>query len=318
MPAVRRIAILDDYQDVALSMADWNLGTGVGIERFHNAVPHDALVSTLRDFDAIVAMRERTPFPAAVLEQLPSLKLLVITGRRTASIDVKAAVERGIVVCGTATLATPPVEITWALILALVRHIPQEAVSMRQGAWQTTVGTGLHGKTLGILGLGRLGTEVARIGRAFGMSVTAWSQNMTPEQAAAAGASYVDKEALFRTADVLSIHLVLSARTTHLVGKAELALMKPTAYLVNTARGPIVHEAALLDALNGRRIEGAGLDVFDQEPLPPTHPLRMLDNVVLTPHLGYVTTENYREMYTQAVEDIRAYIEGKPVRVITP
>jgi len=318
MPALTRVAILDDYQDIASSMADWNFGPAIRVERFTEVIPAGALPSRLREFDAIVAMRERTPFPRTLIEQLPSLKLLVTTGRRNASIDVNAAAARGIIVCGTATLSTPPVEIAWALMLALARRIPQEATAMRNGGWQTTVGVGLHGKTLGVLGLGRLGTEVARIGKAFGMDVIAWSQNLTTEQAAAAGARYVNKEMLFATADFLSIHLVLSARTTHLVGKAELAQMKPTAYLINTARGPIVDEAALLETLIGRRIGGAGLDVFDVEPLPATHPLRKLDNVVLTPHLGYVTLENYRQMYTQAVEDIHAYLNGAPLRVIAP
>jgi phosphoglycerate dehydrogenase-like enzyme len=262
MAPLTRVAILDDYQDIATSMADWNFGSAVRVERFGKPIPAESLASTLRDFDAIVAMRERTSFPRLVLEQLPFLKLLVTTGRRNASIDVKAANERGILVCGTATLSTPPVEITWALILALARHIPQEANAMRHGKWQTTVGVGVHGKVLGILGLGRLGTEVARIGRAFGMDVIAWSQNLTVEQADASGARHVDKETLFRTADFVSIHLVLSPRTKDLVGKSELALMKPTAYLVNTARGPIVDEAALLRALDESRIAGAALDVL--------------------------------------------------------
>ncbi len=314
-----RVAVLDDYQQVALSLADWeSLGDGVKVQTFAQPIPADALPERLRDFDIIVAMRERTPFPRALIERLPSLKLLVTTGRRNASIDVKAAAERGITVSGTSSLSTPPVELTWALILATARRLPQEAAAMRNGGWQSTVGIGLHGMVLGVVGLGRLGSEVARIGQAFGMKVIAWSQNLTADAASAVGARLVDKETLFRDADVVTIHLVLSDRTRHLVGEKEIAAMKPTAILINTARGPIVHEAALISALRSGRIQGAGLDVFDEEPLPPDHPLRTLDNVVLTPHLGYVTIGNYREMYTQAVEDIRAFLAGTPVRVITP
>jgi phosphoglycerate dehydrogenase-like enzyme len=219
-------------------------------------------------------------------------------------------------VCGTATLAMPPVELTWGLILALARKIPQEAQAMRAGAWQTTIGVGLHGKTLGIVGLGRLGRDVAKIGQAFGMHVVAWSQNLTAAVTEPLRVTLVDKRTLLQTADVISLHLVLSARTRHLIGEAELGAMKPTALLINTARGPIVDEAALLAALRGHRIAGAGLDVYDEEPLPTDHPLRRLDNVVLTPHLGYVTVENYREAYGQAVDDIRAFLAGAPVRVI--
>jgi phosphoglycerate dehydrogenase-like enzyme len=319
MPSPIRVAILDDYQGVALSMADWTgLGPGVTVQSVREPIPADALATRLRDFEIIVAMRERTSFPRTLIEQLPTLKLLVTTGRRNASIDVKAAADRGVPVSGTATLSTPPVEITWALILALARHIPAEATTMRTGGWQTTIGTGLHGKVLGVIGLGRLGSEVARIGKAFSMDVVAWSQNLTSDAAAAAGARLVDKAALFRESDFVTIHLVLGARTRHLVGAAELSSMKPSAYLVNTARGPIVDEQALLAALTARRIAGAGLDVFDEEPLPDSHPFRALDNVVLTPHLGYVTTENYREMYGQAVEDIKAFLAGTPLRVIAP
>jgi len=315
-----RVAILDDYQDVARSMADWaSLGSGVKVDVFHQPFgDEDAVVHHLRDFDVIVAMRERTPFPRTLLERLPALKLLVTTGRRNAAIDVAAAAERGVPVSGTSTLSTPPVELTWGLILSLARRIPQEAEAMRRGAWQTTIGVGLAGKTLGVLGLGRLGKEVAQIGKAFGMQVVAWSQNLTADVTGPLGVELVDKPTLFMTADVITIHLVLSARTTGLVGRSELTAMKPTAFLVNTARGPIVDEAALLETLRAGDIAGAGLDVYDQEPLPVDHPLRTLDNVVLTPHLGYVTTENYREIYGQAVENIRAFLAGAPVRVIAP
>ena len=299
-------------------MADWaSLGTGVSVETFHEPLGSaDTIAERLRDIHVIVAMRERTPFPRSLLERLPSLKLLITTGRRNAAIDVKAAAERGVPVSGTSTLSTPPVELTWGLILALARKIPQESAAMRSGAWQTTIGVGLHGKTLGIIGLGRLGTEVALIGKAFGMHVVAWSQNLTSDITGPLGVELVDKDALFRRADVVTIHLVLSARTRGLVGDRELAAMKPDAFLINTARGPIVDEQSLLAALRSRRIGGAGLDVYDQEPLPADHPLRRLDNVVLTPHLGYVTVENYREAYGQAVENIRSFLAGTPLRVI--
>jgi phosphoglycerate dehydrogenase-like enzyme len=314
-----KVAVLDDYQGVALSMADWkSLGPGVSVHTFRDSIPADALADRLSDFAIIVAMRERTPFPRTLIERLSSLKLLVTTGRRNASIDIKAAADRGIPVSGTATLSTPPTELTWGLILSLARHIPEEATAMRTGGWQATVGMGLHGKVLGVVGLGRLGSEVAKIGSTFGMNVIAWSQNLTADVANTAGARLVDKMTLFRESDVVTIHLVLSPRSRGLVGETELNAMKPTAYLINTARGPIVDEAALVAALRARRIAGAGLDVFDQEPLPADHPLRALDNVLLTPHLGYVTADNYRWMYTEAVEDIRAFLDGKPIRVIAP
>jgi phosphoglycerate dehydrogenase-like enzyme len=313
-----RVAILDDYQDVALSMADWaSLGPAVSVQSFHEPLGgEEAIAARLRDFDVIVAMRERTPFPRALLERLPSLKLLVTTGRRNAAIDVKAAADRGVPVSGTSMQWMPPVELTWGLILALARNIPRESAAMRSGAWQTTIGVGLHGKTLGVIGLGRLGAEVARIGKAFGMDVIAWSQNLTTDTTGPLGVELVDKDSLFRRADVVTIHVVLSARTRGLVGDRELAAMKSTAFLVNTARGPIVDEAALMAALRGRRIAGAGLDVYDEEPLPVDHPLRRLDNIVLMPHLGYVTVENYREAYAQAVENIRSFLAGTPLRVL--
>lgn len=313
-----RVAILDDYQGVALSMADWSsLGTGVSLHPFRERIgDEDEVAARLRTFDIIVAMRERTPFPSSLIERLTSLKLLVTTGRRNAAIDVKAATARGVLVCGTATLAMPPVELTWGLILSLARHIPRESMAMRSGAWQATIGVGLHGKTLGVIGLGRLGSDVARIGKAFGMTVIAWSQNLTREKTDPLGVELVDKESLFRDSDVATVHLVLSDRTRGIVGERELTMMKPTAFLINTARGPVVDEHALIHALRHSVIAGAGLDVFDQEPLPADHPLRRLENVVLTPHLGYVTAENYRLAYGEAVEDIRAFLAGSPVRVI--
>ena len=313
-----QIAVLDDYQGVALATADWgSLGRDVRTHAFKEplADAHDA-AARLRDFEIVVAMRERTPFPRALLERLSRLRLIVTTGMRNAAIDVAAAAERGVLVCGTDMLPYPTAELTWGLILALARHIPREDRAVREGSWQTTLGIGLRGKLLGVLGLGRLGGEVARIGKAFQMEVIAWSENLSAERAAALGATRVEKAELFRRADIVTIHLVLSARTRGLVGRAELAAMKPTAYLVNTSRGPIIDEPALLAALNGRRIAGAALDVYDREPLSPDHPLRRLDNVVMTPHLGYVTVENYRQAYGQAVEDIRAFLAGKPIRVL--
>lgn len=316
--SVTRVAILDDYQRVALSMADWSiLGPGVSVQPFHDRIgSEDAVSERLRNFDVIVAMRERTAFPGTLIERLPALKLLVTTGRRNASIDVKAASAKGVVVSGTSTLATPPVELTWGLILSLARHIPRESAAMRDGSWQTTVGTGLHGKTLGVIGLGRLGTDVAKIGKAFGMHVIAWSQNLTRDITDPLGVELVSKQSLFERADVVTVHLVLSDRTRGLVGEQEIRSMRPTALLINTARGPVVDEQALIHALRRSVIAGAGLDVFDEEPLPRDHPLRRLENALLTPHLGYVTTENYRLAYGEAVDDIRGFLAGNPVRVI--
>jgi phosphoglycerate dehydrogenase-like enzyme len=315
---VTRIAILDDYQRVALSMADWSvLGSGVSVQPFHDRIgSEDALAERLRTFNVIVAMRERTPFPGTLIARLPSLRLLVTTGRRNASIDVEAASARGVVVSGTSMLSTPPVELTWGLILSLARHIPRESAAMRSGSWQTTIGAGLHGKTLGVIGLGRLGTDVARIGKAFGMQVIAWSQNMTRETTDPLGVELVSKDLLFQRADVVTVHLVLSDRTRGLIGERELGMMKPSALLINTARGPIVDAQALVHALRHSVIAGAGLDVFDEEPLPVNHPLRRLENALLTPHLGYVTVDNYRLAYGEAVDDIRAFLAGAPVRVI--
>jgi phosphoglycerate dehydrogenase-like enzyme len=314
-----RVAILDDYQKVALQLADWkSLGSAVDVETLHDTLgDQDALVERLGDFEIIVAMRERTPFRSELLERLGNLRLLVTTGVRNASIDLKAAAERGIMVCGTEVVSSPTVELTWGLILAAARHISREDQGMRSGRWQTTLGLGLEGRVLGLLGLGNLGSRVAVIGKAFQMRMIAWSQNLTAEHAASLGVERVEKEELFRRADFLSIHMVLSKRSRGLVDTPEFAAMKPTAYLINTSRGPIVNEKALIAALESRKIAGAALDVYDQEPLPADHVLRRLDNVVLTPHLGYVTVENYRQMYGQAVEDIRAFLDGHPVRIIS-
>ncbi|HEY6335003.1 MAG TPA: D-2-hydroxyacid dehydrogenase family protein [Alphaproteobacteria bacterium] len=313
-----RLAILDDYQGVALGLADWaSLAPAVSAVPIRDVLPNiDAAVKQLADFEIVVAMRERTPFPSALIERLPKLKLLVTTGMRNASIDVKAALERGIAVCGTDMLPYPTAELAWGLILSLARSIPREMRNMREGRWQTTVGVGLRGKTLGVVGLGRLGSEVAKIGKAFGMELIAWSENLTPERAAAVGAERVGKDELIRRADFVTIHLVLSERTRGLVGASELAAMKSTAYLVNTSRGPIVDTSALIAALELKRIAGAAIDVYDTEPLPADHPLRRLENAVLTPHIGYVIAENYRLAYGQAVVDVRGFLAGKLIREV--
>ncbi|HKX19442.1 MAG TPA: D-2-hydroxyacid dehydrogenase family protein [bacterium] len=315
-----RLALLDDYQSVALELADWAaLGPRVTVETFRDHVRDEAaLLRRLAPFDAVVAMRERTPFPERVLAGLPRLRLIVTTGMRNASIDVEAATRLGIVVAGTDGLAPPTVELTWALILAAVRRIPQEDRATRERRWQTTLGTGLHGKTLGVIGLGRLGSQVAAIGRAFGMRLLGWSQNLTAERAAECGAARVTKEELLERSDVVTIHLQLSARTRGLIGAADLARLKPTAYLVNTSRGPIVDEAALVEVLRAGKIAGAALDVYGEEPLPGRHPFLSLDNLVLSPHLGYVTFENYVVFYQGACEDVAAFLRGAPERVLNP
>lgn len=312
-----RIAILDDYQGAAVASADWDSIPDAEVHAFpdHLADEH-ALAERLRGFPVVVAMRERTPFPASLLERLPDLRLLVTTGARNASIDTLAARGRGIVVCGTRGSGSPTAELTWGLIIALARHIPQEDAATRAGQWQTTLGIGLQGRTLGVIGLGNLGGQVARVGRAFGMDVIAWSQNLTAERSAECGATLVTKDELLARADFVTIHLVLSERTRGLIGARELGLMRREAYLVNTSRGPIVEEGALVEALAAHRIAGAALDVFDVEPLPSDHPFLRLHNVVVTPHLGYVTAETYALFYGDAVEDIQAWAAGSPVRTI--
>jgi phosphoglycerate dehydrogenase-like enzyme len=313
-----RIAILDDYQRVALAMADWaQLGPDAEVLAFdrHLAVPDEA-AAALADFDVICLMRERMGVPRALIERLPRLKLIVMSGSQSQSIDFAAAAERGIPVCRTtAHVSHSAAEHAFGLIIACARNIAQEAQNMRTGGWQTTVGIALHGKTLGLLGLGALGAMVARYGTALGMRVIAWSTNLDEERAAAAGASRVDKDELLRSSDVISIHLKLSGRTRGLIGAAELALMKPSAILVNTSRGPIIDEAALVAMLQHRQIRAAGLDVFDQEPLPADHVLRRLDNAILTPHLGYVTEETLRTFYAGMIEDILAWRAGTPIRL---
>ena len=312
-----RVAVLDDYQGAALRMADWqSLHPQAQIEAFPKHIRDEGeLVKRLHTFECVVLMRERTPLPRSLIEKLPNLKLIITAGMRNASLDVEAATARGIQVCGTDMLGYPTAELTWGLILAAMRHIAAENVAIRHGTFQSPMlGNGLRGKTLGILGLGRLGTQVATVGKAFGMELIAWSQNLTDAKAAEAGAKKVSKEELFTKSDIVTIHVVLSPRSRGLVRAPELARMKKTAYLVNTSRGPIVDEAALLDCLKGRRIAGAALDVYDREPIAPDHPFLALDNVVLTPHLGYATEEAYRQIYGQSVEAIRGFLDGKPVR----
>jgi phosphoglycerate dehydrogenase-like enzyme len=316
---VTRVAILDDYQGMALRLADWaSLPAGGEVVAFRDHVADEAAVAArLANFDVVVAMRERTPFPRTLIERLPRLRLLVTTGMRNASIDLRAAADHGTLVCGTGGLPSPTAELTWALILALVRHVPREDRATRDGRWQETLGTTLAGKTLGVLGLGQLGARVARVGRAFEMEVLAWSQNLTTERSAAGGATLASsRDELLARADVVTIHLVPSERTRGLLGARELTLMRPSAYLVNTSRGPIVDERALITALQTGAIAGAGLDVYDEEPLPPDHPFRRLPNTVITPHLGYVTEETYRIFYAQALEDVRAFLVGVPLRVL--
>lgn len=311
-----RIAVLDDYQLVGRRFADWDSLRGdVQFHSQHLADPA-ALAAALAGVDVVVAMRERTPFTAEVLDLLPDLRLLVTTGRANAAIDLDAARARGVVVCGTDSPSSATPELTWALILAVARHVPQEDARLRAGGWQHTIGTDLAGRRLGVVGLGRLGTRVAEVGRAFGMDVVAWSANLDPSAAAAAGVRAVGKEELFATSDVVTVHYKLSARSAGIVGRDDLARMKPTAFLINTSRGPLVDTDALLAALHAGRIGGAGLDVYDVEPLPTDHPLRSAPRTVLTPHLGYVTEDTYTTFFTQAVEDIAAWAAGSPVRVL--
>ena len=312
-----KVAVLDDYQDVARSIVAWPASIDV-VSFTDHVTDENTLVDRLQGFHVVVAMRERTAFPRSVLERLPELRLLVTTGPRNAAIDVAAAKEQGVTVSGTWGIVSNTVELTWALVLAAVRRLPDEVASVRTGGWQQRVGADLNGKTLGVLGVGNIGSQVAQIGTAFGMGVIAWSANLTAERAEGVGARRVEKEELFRQADVVTVHLVLSDRTRHLIGRDELALMKPTAFLINTSRGAIVDDAALIDALEREAIAGAGLDAFAVEPLPADHPYRRLANVVATPHIGYVTEDCYRIFYDQIVEDITAFLDGSPVRVLEP
>jgi phosphoglycerate dehydrogenase-like enzyme len=316
-----RCAILDDYQNVALKLADWSKIKEVETKVYNDAVRRtDAdTIRDCKDCEIVVMMRERTRFPRAVIEGLPKLKLLITTGAYNASIDMKACQERGITVCGTTSHGNPTTGIAFGLMLELTRRIGWENARMKAGeSWQLTLGMDIEGKTLGLLGLGKLGARAAGVGKAFGMKCIAWSQNLTPERCKEVGVDHVSKDDLFKNSDFLSIHVQLGERNRGLVTARELGLMKKTAYLINTSRGPIVQESALLEALKNKQIAGAGLDVFDVEPLPTDHPFRRLDNVVLTPHLGYVSQQNYERYYPDIVENIRGFLDGKPVRVIAP
>ena len=308
-----KIAILDDYQNIALKLADWStLARRAEIMVFNDHIADPAaIIDRLLPFDVVCVMRERTPLPRDIIQRLPRLKLIASTGPGNASIDMAAAAEHGVRVTATGYRSTPTIELTWALILAGARHVVPESNAVRAGGWQTTVGQELEGKVLGVVGLGRIGAQVARIGLAFGMKIIAWSQNMTPEIAGAAGATMVPKSELFRQADIVTVHLVLSKRTRGLIGAAELEVMKPTARLINTSRGPIVDEAALIAALQSHSIAGAALDVFDQEPLPAVHPFRSLDNVLATPHIGYVGEDLYRTFYHDVVASISAWLDER-------
>jgi phosphoglycerate dehydrogenase-like enzyme len=308
-----RIAVLDDYQGVALTLADWSAVTArARVVVFNDHLTDaDAIVQRLLPFDVVCVMRERTPLSRNIIERLPTLKLIASTGKRNASIDTVAAAERGITVVHTSYTSTPTIELTWALILAGARHVVSENASLRAGGWQRAVGDDLADKTLGIIGLGNIGSQVAKVALAFGMNVISWSQNLTSQAAAAAGARLVSKEELLREADVVSIHLVLSKRTAGLIGAPELALMKPSARLVNTSRGPIVVETALIDALTRRQIAGAAIDVFDTEPLPPDHPYRSIEQVLATPHIGYVSRGLYERFYRDTVANILAWKDAR-------
>jgi len=308
-----KIAVLDDYQGVALKMADWSAVLArADVDVFSDHLDGaDAVAERLLPYDVVCVMRERTPLRAETIERLPNLKLIASTGPRNASIDLKAAASRAIAVAHTGYFGSPTLELTWALILASARHIVAEAAAVRSGGWQHSIGDDLAGKTLGIIGLGNLGSQVAKIGSAFGMRVLAWSQNLTAEKAGAVGAALVSKEELLRQADIVSVHLVLSDRTRALIGERELALMKPSARLVNTSRGPIVVEAALVAALKAGQIAGAAIDVYDVEPLPLDHPYRKIDNLLATPHIGYVSRSLYERFYRDTVSNILAWLDAR-------
>lgn len=306
-----QIALLDDYQQLALSMADWSAveqQADIVVFQDHIADP-DLLVERLLPFDIICVMRERTPLNKALLTRLPNLKLIVSTGQRNASLDTEACAALGITVAMTGYVDSGAPELTWALLMAIARRIPAEAQNIRSGGWQTTIGSDLRGKTLGVVGLGRIGTQIAAYAKVFGMKVIAWSQNLNEERAHRAGAELVSKEQLFKNADFISVHLVLSERSRNIIGAKELALMKPSAYLINTSRGPLIDEAALLDTLRNQRIAGVALDVYDTEPLPTDHPLRTLNNVLATPHIGYVTEQTYRVFYGDTVKAIIGWLQ---------
>ena len=319
------VAIIDDYAGAALTLADWaSVARQAKIQVFTRHLADGEIVAALQPFEVLCTLRERSTLSSQMLAQLPNLKMIVVTDPRVGTIDKEAATARGILLCeGKApedmpAAPTATAEFAWGLILATVRHIPEESQRLQRGQWQHTLGYVLAGRTLGIVGLGRIGARMAHYARAFDMQVLAWSQNLTDEVAAEAGARRVEKSALFQSSDIVSVHYVLSSRSRGLVGSAEIAAMKPTAYLINTARGPVVDEAALIAALRAKRIAGAGLDVFDQEPLPKDHPLRALGNVMMTPHLGFVTEVGMRRFYTGAALAVSAYLQGKPVNVLNP
>jgi len=313
-----RVAVLDDYQDAARRYGPWQLvEREVELEVFRDHLQDEAaLVERLKPFDIVCLMRERTPFPAHVIDALPRLRLIVTTAIWNAVLDSAHASAKGITVSGTQSIQSGTPELTWLLLLALARHYDQERASLREGGWQTAVGMDLRKRTLGLLGLGTIGSRVAKVANAFGMRVLAWSHNLTPERASESGATYADKATLLAESDFISLHLRLSERTLHLIGDAELHAMKRTAYLINTSRGPLVDEAALVEALRQHTIAGAGLDVFNVEPLPSDHPFRQMSNVVSTPHIGYVTEASYRLFFQQIVQNIRAWLDGQPLRVM--
>jgi phosphoglycerate dehydrogenase-like enzyme len=313
-----RVALLDDFQDIGRAMGPWSRLRGrVAVEAFTDAIlGEDRLAATLAPFEVIVAMRERTPFPRALIERLPKLRLLITTGMHNAALDFRALEERGVTVCGTTSGGASTVELTWALLLAASRHICEGDRAIRDGGWQHTIGPELEGRTLGLLGLGRIGSLMVPIARAFGMHVIAWSQNMTASDATAAGAERVEKEELFRRSDFVSVHYKLSARSAGIVGEEEIAWMRPTAFLINTSRGQLVDQDALLAALRDGRIAGAALDVYDEEPLPRGHPLRSAPRTVLSPHIGYVATGPYERWWREIVENVEAFLDGEPVRLI--
>ena len=314
-----QIAVIDDWQDVARNVVDWSVLDPIGQVSFIHDYPadNDTLAARLSEFEVICVMRERTRFDEDLLRRLPKLKLLATGGMRNAALDLRAATALGIQVCGTDSYKHAAPELTWALIMAATRNLVVEANALRAGVWQQSLGGDLHGKTLAILGLGSIGSRVAQFGQVFGMRVIAWSENLTAERAAEVGVTFVSKQELFEQADVLSVHLVLSDRSRGLVDAQALDWMKPSALLINTARGPIVNEAALIKALQKRRLAGAALDVFEQEPLPPHHPFRTLDTVLATPHVGYVSRQNYQQFFSQMIEDIQAWSAGEPIRVLS-
>ena len=313
-----KLAILDDYQGIALELADWSvLPNNIEITVFRDTLADiESVAERLETFEILAAMRERTPFPRPLFEKLPNLKLLVTTGMRNGAIDMQAAADHGVTVCGTSGNTESTVEMIWALIQAVVRGLPQQDKAAREGKWQTAVGWTLAGRTIGLVGLGRLGARTSAVAKFFNMRVIAWSENLTAERALECGAELVSKQELFKRSDVVSIHLLLSRRTRGLITADDLIFMKPDAYLVNTSRGPIIEETALIDVLRAGRIGGAALDVFDREPLPKDHPFLGLDNVIISPHMAYVTEENLKEFYSETVEDIVSWLNGDPIRIL--